>query len=166
MQDKLPSTVEPTASALPRPALKVVGGTAATVADAPAQEPGAIRVYFDGDSTCVAEQYHEVIRQQAERFNAGPGGTLIVSGHANAVDEPETAVQLSMHRTHAVAALLQQYGVQSHRIVRVSHGANAPVVDLSDESSRWINRCVEIRHGGLAPRQPVWSQRVRKPAKR
>ncbi len=107
-----------------------------------------------------------VIRRQAERFNAGLGGTLIVSGHANPVDEPEAAVQLSMHRTQAVAALLEQFGVQSHRIVRVSHGSNAPVVDLSDESSRWANRCVEIRHGGLSPRQPVWSQRLRKPAKR
>ena len=68
--------------------------------------------------------------------------------------------------TSRARELLEQYGVQSHRIVRVTHGANAPVVDLADESSRWINRCVEIRHGGLAPRQPVWSQRVRKSAKR
>ena len=166
MQENLRSTVVSAAASSPRPALKVVGGTAAATAGAPAQDPDSTRVYFDGDSTCVAEEYHAVIRQQAERFIAGPGGTLIVSGHANPVDEPEAAVQLSMHRTQAVAALLEQYGVQSHRIVRVSHGANAPVVDLSDESSRWINRCVEIRHGGLAPRQPVWSQRLRKPAKR
>ena len=114
----------------------------------------------------VADIVPESARRQAERFNAGPGGTLIVSGHANPVDEPEAAVQLSMHRTQAVAALLEQFGVQSHRIVRVSHGSNAPVVDLSDESSRWANRCVEIRHGGLSPRQPVWSQRLRKPARR
>ncbi|MCO5107454.1 MAG: OmpA family protein [Burkholderiaceae bacterium] len=166
MQEKLRSTVDPVAVASPRPSLKVVGGTAAPAAPASAQEPDSARVYFDGDSTCVAQQYHDLIRQQAERFNAGPGGTLIVSGHANPVDEPEAAVQLSMNRTQAVAALLEQFGVQSHRIVRVSHGANAPVVDLSDESSRWANRCVEIRHGGLAPRQPVWSQRLRKPAKR
>jgi outer membrane protein OmpA-like peptidoglycan-associated protein len=122
----------------------------------------AVRVYFEGESTRVAEQYHDVIREQAERFRAGPGGTLIVSGHANPAEEPEAAVQLSMHRTHAVAALLESFGVQSHRIVRVSHGANAPIVDFADESVRWVNRCVEIRHGGLAPRQPVWSQRTRK----
>lgn len=122
----------------------------------------AVRVYFEGESTRVAEQYHDVIREQAERFRAGPGGTLIVSGHANPAEEPEAAVQLSMHRTHAVATLLESFGVQSHRIVRVSHGANAPIVDFADESVRWVNRCVEIRHGGLAPRQPVWSQRTRK----
>lgn len=166
MQEKLlHSTGDSTAAVSQRPALQVVCGTVAPVADASAQQPDFTRVYFDGDSTCVAEQFHDAIRQQAERFKAAPGGTLIVSGHANPVDEPEAAVQLSMHRTQAVAALLEQFGIQSHRIVRVSHGANAPVVDLSDESSRWINRCVEIRHGGLAPRKPVWSQRLRKPAK-
>jgi len=166
MQEKLRSTAESAATASPRPTLKVVAGSAVPAARACAQEADSARVYFEGDSPRVAEQYHEVIRQQAERFKAGPGGTLIVSGHANPVDEPEAAVQLSMHRTQAVAALLEQFGVQSHRIVRVSHGANAPIVDLSDEASQWINRCVEIRHGGLAPRQPVWSQRGRKPAKR
>ena len=166
MQEKLLSTVDSLPAASPAPRLKVVGGTAAPAASANAQEPDSARIYFDGDSTCVEQQYHDVIRRQAERFNAGPGGTLIVSGHANPVDEPEAAVQLSMHRTQAVAALLEQFGVQSHRIVRVSHGSNAPVVDLSDESSRWANRCVEIRHGGLSPRQPVWSQRLRKPARR
>ncbi len=141
---------------------------------APAAQPAApddgaestARVYFEGDSTSVGEQYLEVIREQAERFLAGAGGTLIVSGHANPVEEPEAAVQLSMHRTQAVATLLEQYGVQSHRIVRVSHGANAPIVDYSDESVRWVNRCVEIRHGALAPRQPVWSQRTRKSARK
>ncbi|MCZ7559219.1 MAG: OmpA family protein [Burkholderiaceae bacterium] len=166
MQEKLRSTVNSVAAASPRPKLEIVGGSAAPSASDKAQEPDSTRIYFDGDSTCVAQQYHDLIREQAVRFNGGPGGTLIVSGHANSVDQPEAAVQLSMHRTQAVAALLEQFGVQSHRIVRVSHGANAPVVDLADESSRWINRCVEIRHGGLAPRQPVWSQRVRKTAKR
>lgn len=166
MHEELHSIGDSAASASRRPDLKVVGGTAASAADGGAQQPDSTRVYFDGDSTCVADRFHEVIRQQAERFNAGPGGTLIVSGHANPVDEPEAAVRLSMDRTQAVAALLERFGVQSHRIVRVSHGANAPVVDLADESSRWLNRCVEIRHGGLAPRQPVWSQRLRKPAKR
>src|SRR5690606_35278177 len=126
----------------------------------------AVRVYFEGDSVCVSDEYLEVIREQAERFNSGPGGTLIVSGHANPVEEPEAAVQLSMNRTQAVAALLERFGVQSHRIVRVSHGSNAPIADFADESVNWVNRCVEIRHGALTPRQPVWSQRTRKLARR
>jgi outer membrane protein OmpA-like peptidoglycan-associated protein len=125
-----------------------------------------VRVYFEGDCTSVSEEYLQLIREQAERFNTGPGGTLIVSGHANPVEEPEAAVQLSMSRTQAVATLLERFGVQSHRIVRVSHGSNAPIVDYADESVRWVNRCVEIRHGGLTPRQPVWSQRTRKSTRR
>lgn len=131
----------------------------------PRRSDDSTRVYFAGDSTRVEREYHEAIRDQARRFNAGPGGTLIVSGHANPVDEPEGAVRLSMDRTQAVAALLEQFGVQSHRIVQVSHGANAPLVDVADEASSWLNRCVEIRPGALAPRQPVWSQRGRKPAR-
>lgn len=166
MQEKLLSAIDTAVASSPRPKLEVIGGGAVPRARAQAQGPDSARIYFDGDSTCVAQQFHALIREQAERFKSGPGGTLIVSGHANAAGEPEAAVRLSMHRTQAVAALLEQFGVQSHRIVRVSHGANAPVADLADESSRWINRCVEIRHGGLAPRQPVWSQRVRKSVKR
>lgn len=134
-----------------------------------APEDGAestVRVYFEGDCTSVGEEYLELIREQAERFNTGPGGTLIVSGHANPVEEPEAAVQLSMSRTQAVATLLERFGVQSHRIVRVSHGSNAPIVDYADESVCWVNRCVEIRHGALTPRQPVWSQRTRKSSPR
>lgn len=147
-------------------AAAAAAGPAASEADSGSTAESTVRVYFEGDSVCVGDEYLEVIREQAARFNAGPGGTLIVSGHANPVEEPEAAVQLSMNRTQAVAALLERFGVQSHRIVRVSHGSNAPIVDYSDESVNWVNRCVEIRHGALTPRQPVWSQRTRKSARR
>jgi outer membrane protein OmpA-like peptidoglycan-associated protein len=138
----------------------------ATAAELARQAIEPTRIYFDGDSTDVRDSDVELIRVQAERFNAGPGGTLIVSGHANPVSEPEEAVNLSMNRTQAVATLLERFGVQSHRIVRVSHGANAPIADVADETANWANRCVEIRHGALTPRQPVWSQRSKKTAPR
>jgi outer membrane protein OmpA-like peptidoglycan-associated protein len=138
----------------------------ATAAEVARQSAEPTRIYFDGDSIDVRDADVELIRLQAERFKAGPGGTLIVSGHANPVNEPEEAVNLSMNRTHAVAMLLERFGVQSHRIVRVSHGANAPVADVSDETANWANRCVEISQGALTPRQPVWSQRSKKTAPR
>ncbi|NLD69024.1 MAG: OmpA family protein [Limnobacter sp.] len=140
--------------------------TETAAAQAAIQADETIRVYFDGDSIDVRAGDVALIEEQAKRFLAGPGGTLIVSGHANPVSEPQEAVDLSMNRTHAVAVLLERFGVESHRIVRVSHGANAPLVDQSDEQANWANRCVEIRHGGLVPRQPVWSQRSRKTAPR
>jgi peptidoglycan-associated lipoprotein len=138
-------------------------GADAAAAEA-ARQAEATRVFFDGDSTAIRDDYIDLIRNHAERFNTGPGGTLIVSGHANPVEDPEEAVALSMDRTHAVATLLEKFGVQSHRIVRVSHGANAPIADAADKQANWANRCVEIRHGSLTPRQPVWSQRSRKTA--
>lgn len=138
-------------------------GVDAAAAEA-ARQAESTRVFFDGDSTAIHDDYVNLIRDHAERFNTGPGGTLIVSGHANPVEDPEEAVALSMDRTHAVATLLEKFGVQSHRIVRVSHGANAPIADVSDKQANWANRCVEIRHGSLTPRQPVWSQRTRKTA--
>lgn len=138
-------------------------GVVSAAATAATREPAEpIRIYFDGDCIEVRESDVTLIRQQAERFNAGPGGTLIVSGHANPVSEAQEAVNLSMDRTRAVAMLLERFGVQSHRIVRVSHGANAPIVDVDDKKANWANRCVEIRQGALTPRQPVWSQRSRK----
>lgn len=129
-----------------------------------AREAEGTRIFFDGDSTAIHDDYVDLIRNHAQRFNTGPGGTLIVSGHANPVEDPEEAVALSMDRTHAVATLLEKFGVQSHRIVRVSHGANAPIADVADNKANWANRCVEIRDGSLTPRQPVWSQRSRKTA--
>ncbi|MCM5569987.1 OmpA family protein [Burkholderiaceae bacterium FT117] len=134
----------------------------AAAAQAARQVAEPTRIFFDGDSTDVRDNYVDLIRDHAERFNSGPGGTLIVSGHANPVEDPEEAVALSMDRTQAVASLLEKFGVQSHRIVRVSHGANAPIADVEDERANWANRCVEIRQGSLTPRQPVWSQRSRK----
>lgn len=157
---------EAEASAKRRVAPAAQAGAAGRTAASEEGAESTVRVYFEGDCTSVSEEYLGLIREQAERFNTGPGGTLIVSGHANPVEEPEAAVQLSMSRTQAVATLLERFGVQSHRIVRVSHGSNAPIVDYADESVRWVNRCVEIRHGGLTPRQPVWSQRTRKSTRR
>jgi peptidoglycan-associated lipoprotein len=124
----------------------------------------ALRVYFDGESVDIRDSDRERIREQARQFLGGPGGSLVVSGHANPAADPEQSVALSMDRTQAVASLLQQFGVQSHRIVRVSHGANALPADAADETANWANRCVEIRVGGLTPRKPVWSQRLKKGA--
>lgn len=158
------SEAEPLAS---RRVAAVAAVTTVAKPPVPEDEDGSsVRVYFEDDCTRVGEEYVALIREQAERFNAGPGGTLIISGHANPVKEPEAAVELSMSRTQAVATLLESFGVQSHRIVRVSHGSNAPIAEHTDESVRWVNRCVEIRHGALTPRQPVWSQRTRKAARR
>lgn len=151
-------------------------GAAGPVVEAPVievKEPlSPMKVYFDGDSVCVAEQFRESIRLHAERFIAGPGGTLVVSGHANPADAEEDAVRLSMDRTGAVAQLLESFGVQSHRIIRVSHNAGAPAVDGDAPApgrkagADDARRCVEIRLGGLTPRQTVWSQRTKKAVKR
>ncbi len=109
----------------------------------------------------MASDYHELVRQCAQRFNATPGGMLIVSGHSAGVDEPGQELELSHHRTRAVARLLEQLGVNSHQIVCVSRGANEPLVDPSDSARRWINRRVEIREGALTPRPPAWAQQRR-----
>lgn len=119
-------------------------------------------VYFDGDSVKVADDYLELVGQCAERFKASRSGTLIVSGHAAGVEEPEQEVLLSHARTRAVATLLEALGVLSHQILCVSRGANEPLVDPSDSARRWINRRVEIREGALLPRPPAWAQQRRK----
>jgi len=119
-------------------------------------------VYFDGDSVDVGDDYVELVRQCAERFKDSRAGTLIVSGHAAGVDEPEQEVLLSHARTRAVAELLESLGVLSHQILCVSRGANEPLVDPSDPARRWINRRVEIREGALVPRPPAWAQQRRK----
>lgn len=125
-----------------------------------------VRVYFEVDSHRIGEEYVSLIREQALRFNRATSGSLIVSGQSNPVDGVEAAVRLSMDRTQAVATLLESFGVQSHRIVCVSRGASESVAEEASTAARRESRCVEIRHGALAPRQPVWSQRTRKSARR
>lgn len=124
-----------------------------------------VRVYFDVNSHSIGDEYVGLIREQALRFNRATSGSLIVSGQSNPVDGVESAVRLSMDRTQAVATLLESFGVQSHRIVCVSRGAE-PQADETSAAARRETRCVEIRHGALAPRQPVWSQRTRKTGRR
>ncbi len=128
----------------------------------PDEEKTYATIYFDGDSVVVGADYLDLVRQCAERFIARPAGLLIISGHAMAVDEPETEVELSHSRTRAVATLLEELGVASHQIVCVSRGANEPLVDPTDSARRWINRRVEIREGALVPRAPAWAQQRRK----
>jgi peptidoglycan-associated lipoprotein len=145
-----------------KPIQPPVSSADAAVSASPLAE--ALRVYFDGESVDIRDSDRDRIREHARQFLGGPGGSLVVSGHANPEADPERSVALSMDRTDAVASLLQQFGVQSHRIVRVSHGANALPADAADEKTNWANRCVEIRLGGLTPRKPVWSQRLKKGA--
>lgn len=136
-------------------------GRSVDAPDAARNEVIDATIYFDGDSVEVASDYLDLVRQCADRFKATPGGMLIVSGHSTGIDEPEQEVELSHHRTRAVARLLEQLGVNSHQIVCVSRGANEPLVDPSDSARRWINRRVEIREGSLAPRPPAWAQQRR-----
>lgn len=149
-------------------ATKKTSKTTRRPAAAPAEKDEAmVRVYFDVNSHSVDDEYVGLIREQALRFNQATRGSLIVSGQSNPVDDgAESAVRLSMDRTQAVATLLESFGVQSHRIVCVSRGATAPKAGENSAAARRETRCVEIRHGALAPRQPVWSQRTRKTARR
>lgn len=137
------------------------GGRSVDAPDAARDDAIDATIYFDGNSVEVASDYFELVRQCADRFNATPGGMLIVSGHSTGIDEPEHEVELSHHRTRAVARLLEQLGVNSHQIVCVSRGANEPLVDPSDSARRWINRRVEIREGSMTPRPPAWAQQRR-----
>lgn len=142
---------------------QAAGAEAATPAE---NAETTVRVYFDVNSHNIGDEYVGLIREQAQRFNRATRGSLIVSGQSNPVDGAESAVRLSMDRTQAVATLLESFGVQSHRIVCVSRGAAESKADETSAAARRETRCVEIRHGALAPRQPVWSQRTRKTARR
>lgn len=68
-----------------------------------------------------------------------------ITGHTDNVGEEEALKNLSAERADAIKNILVKQGIQAERIITVGAGSSVPIADNSKESSRKLNRRVEIR---------------------
>jgi len=115
-------------------------------APAPAPPPQQTKVldfqtvYFDFDSYEIRSDARPALRSNADKMNAGVGGTITIEGHCDERGSEEYNLALGERRANAVKRYLVDLGVPSSRLNTVSFGENRAAVQGHDESAWRYNR--------------------------
>ncbi len=111
--------------------------------------PLALRViYFEYDSSDVAEQDREIVAAHAAFLSANPEVNVNVEGHADERGAREYNIGLGDQRAQSVRRMLEFQGVAPAQISTVSFGEEKPAVEGHDESAWSMNRRVELVYVG------------------
>lgn len=97
-------------------------------------------VYFDFDSYEIRADARPALRSNADKMNAGVGGTVTIEGHCDERGSEEYNLALGERRANAVKRYLVDLGVPSSRLNTVSFGESRPSVQGHDESAWRYNR--------------------------
>ena len=97
-------------------------------------------VYFDYDRAEIRSDARPALRENADRLNAGTGGTVTVEGHCDERGSTEYNLALGERRANAVKRYLVDLGVPSARLRTVSFGEDRAAVQGHDESAWRYNR--------------------------
>lgn len=101
-------------------------------------------VLFQTASAQLRPGAAERLRPLAGYLRANPDVRIRIDGHTDSRG-PDTANRvLSEHRVDAVAAALENMGVQSARFRMIGHGESAPVATNATAAGRQLNRRVEV----------------------
>ena len=105
-------------------------------------------IYFEFDSSEVAEQDRELVAAHAAFLAANPDVKVSLEGHADERGAREYNIGLGDHRSQSVRRMLEFQGVSPVQISTVSYGEEKPAVEGHDESAWSMNRRVEIVYVG------------------
>ncbi|HUF87311.1 MAG TPA: peptidoglycan-associated lipoprotein Pal [Thermohalobaculum sp.] len=98
------------------------------------------RVFFATDRHDLAPDAQQTLVKQAQWFNANPGTSAVVEGHADERGTREYNLALGARRANSVRDFLVGQGVNPARLRTVSYGKERPVALCSDESCWSQNR--------------------------
>ncbi len=116
------------------------------------QDPGSLLsqrvVYFELDSSDVAEADREVLAAHAAFLAGHSDLTVTLEGHADERGSREYNIGLGDRRAQSVRRQMEFQGVAPQQIRVVSYGEERPAVDGHDESAWRMNRRVELVYGG------------------
>ena len=87
----------------------------------------------------------EPVLQDLFRGIQGAQGTVIIEGHTSTEGSEEDNLELSKRRAQAVVDKLQALGINQSRLEASGKGELMPLVPENDETSRALNRRVEIK---------------------
>lgn len=105
-------------------------------------------IYFEYDSSDVAEQDRDIVAAHAAFLAANPDVKVNVEGHTDERGAREYNIGLGDQRAQSVRRMLEFQGVAPMQITTVSFGEEKPAVEGHDESAWSMNRRVELVYVG------------------
>jgi peptidoglycan-associated lipoprotein len=105
-------------------------------------------IYFEFDSSDVAEQDREIVAAHAAFLASNQEVKVNVEGHADERGAREYNIGLGDGRAQSVRRMLEFQGVAPEQISTVSFGEEKPAVEGHDESAWSMNRRVELVYVG------------------
>jgi peptidoglycan-associated lipoprotein len=105
-------------------------------------------IYFEFDSSDVAEQDRELVAAHAAFLAANQAVKVSVEGHADERGAREYNIGLGDHRAQSIRRMLEFHGVAPTQITTVSYGEEKPADQGHDEMAWSRNRRVELVYVG------------------
>jgi peptidoglycan-associated lipoprotein len=101
-------------------------------------------IYFEFDSSEVAEQDREFVAAHAAILAANPNVKVSIEGHADERGSREYNIGLGEKRAQSVRSMMEFQGVLPSQMTTVSYGEEKAAVEGHDESAWSMNRRVEL----------------------
>ena len=101
-------------------------------------------IYFEFDSSDVAEQDREFVAAHAAILAANPNVKVSIEGHADERGSREYNIGLGEKRAQSVRSMMEFHGVLPSQMTTVSYGEEKAAVEGHDESAWSMNRRVEL----------------------
>ena len=122
---------------------KIQADVGAVLEALPAQ-PVHFLLYFQRDSTRLAENSDTVLKQVMQSIKDRQSKNVTVCAHTDTAGDQQYNMNLSRRRAAAIGKLLVGLGVNPEYISTTSHGENNPLIITPDNTSEPRNRRVEI----------------------
>jgi OOP family OmpA-OmpF porin len=103
-----------------------------------------LMVQFDFNSSNIAPEYQNQLKELAEIIKSNPDGSASIEGHTDSIGELKFNVLLSEQRAQNVRSSLIKFGVDPAQISTVSYGLSKPIADNVSDEGRQKNRRVDI----------------------
>ncbi|MEO5572869.1 MAG: peptidoglycan-associated lipoprotein Pal [Gammaproteobacteria bacterium] len=104
-------------------------------------------VYFDLDSTEVAQSDLATVSTHAKYLANNAGQSVTLEGHADERGSREYNLALGERRSNAVRQLLLAEGASANQIQTISYGEEKPAEQGHDQEAWQYNRRVEFVYG-------------------
>ncbi|MES0326713.1 MAG: peptidoglycan-associated lipoprotein Pal [Gammaproteobacteria bacterium] len=101
-------------------------------------------IYFDFDSSKVADDFIELVKHHGRYLSANPSASIRLEGHTDERGTREYNIALGDRRAQAVKRLLMFQGASSDQVTIISYGEEKPANLGHDESTWHLNRRAEL----------------------
>jgi peptidoglycan-associated lipoprotein len=103
-------------------------------------------LYFDFDSYALRDEYAATLAAHAQRLIENRDRRVALAGHTDESGSREYNLSLGQQRAEAVRRALVLLGAQDSQVEATSYGEEKPASLGGDETSRSLNRRVEISY--------------------